>query len=373
MPAIKPHSTATTDVAWDGPRARSNLRTDGSASYYRSAHAWADPDGDPETKSGYKFIHHMVGSDGDVGAANTRAASAGIAILNGGRGGADIPDGDRKGVHAHLAKHLRDGGYSADDVPPLKQWEYDPATEELEINVAASMRPQSQDQRDYSKAFPFAFKDVTEAGQFEGWAAVFSNVDLQGDRIKRGAFAETIEESGGRWPVLFGHDTGRVVGFSTTAEEDAKGLRVAGEFTLASDEGRNAYATAKHAAGLGQKFGLSIGYGVREGGADYDGETGVRTLKNLTVYEFSLAAIPANPRARISQVKAAGDWTRREFEEHLRDAGFSKQAAARIIAAGFDALDRRDADEGETERAAREFMAELRGKAFLFELNERIY
>ena len=45
------------------------------------------------------------------------------------------------------------------------------------------------------------------------------------------------------------HNTGRVVGFSTAAEEDSKGLRVEGEFTFASDEGRNAYATVKHAAG----------------------------------------------------------------------------------------------------------------------------
>jgi phage head maturation protease len=157
-----------------------------------------------------------------------------------------------------------------------------------------------------------------------------------------------------------------VVGFSTAAEEDSKGLKVAGEFTLDSDEGHNAYATVRHAAKLGQKFGLSIGYAIRgEDGAHWDEQTGVRTLKNLTVYEFSLAAIPANPRARMTAVKArdlinAGEilWSIREFEEYLREAGLSKEAAKRFVAGGYGALDRRDADEGE-EEVRRAFMARV--------------
>jgi HK97 family phage prohead protease len=214
-------------------------------------------------------------------------------------------------------------------------------------------------------ACSFAFsKELTEAGQFEGHAAIFSQIDLQGDKIKRGAFLETIEESGGgHWPVLMAHNTGRVVGFSTAAEEDSKGLKVAGEFTLASDEGKSAYETVKHAARLGQKFGLSIGYSIRgEDGASYDENTGIRTLKNLTVWEFSLAAVPAAPRARISSVKSADSWTIREFEEHLRDVGFSQADAKRIASAGFNAHGQRDVDSGLT--AARDIMAALYSKQF---------
>jgi HK97 family phage prohead protease len=208
----------------------------------------------------------------------------------------------------------------------------------------------------------FALKELTETGQFEGHAAVFGNVDLQGDRIKRGAFAETIAESAGRWPVLFGHNTGRVVGFSTTAEEDTKGLRVEGEFTLSADEGRNAYATAKHAAGLGQKFGLSIGYGVREGGADYDADTGIRTLKNLTVYEFSLAAIPANPRARIAHVKDLDACrTVRDVERILCSLGLSDTEAKHLISLckGQRDADSRDALEREAEERQARIESEL--------------
>jgi HK97 family phage prohead protease len=219
-------------------------------------------------------------------------------------------------------------------------------------------------------ACSFAFsKELTEAGQFEGHAAVFGNIDLQGDKIKRGAFAETIEESAGRWPVLMAHSLGRVVGFSTGAEEDSKGLKVAGEFTLDSDEGRNAYATARHAAKLGQKFGLSIGYAIRgENGASYDESTNVRTLKNLTVYEFSLAAVPANPRARIAAVKELEDihdWTIREFEKYLRESGFSKEAARAIASRGFKAFDRSEADETPDDEGARALMSAVARESIL--------
>jgi len=177
-----------------------------------------------------------------------------------------------------------------------------------------------------------AFKEVTEDGQFEGHAAVFGNVDLGGDRIKRGAFTRTLAETGGKWPVLMGHMMARPVGFSTGGEEDSKGLLVRGEFTLAADDGRNAYALAKHAAKLKQPFGLSIGYGVGKDGAKFNSDTGVRDLSDLDVYEFSLAAVPMNPRARVARVKAAGEpLTEREIEGILRDAGFSISEAKCLI------------------------------------------
>lgn len=119
MPAIPPHKTATTDAAWDGPAAKANLKNDGDEAYYRKAFAWQDSKGDPKTKAAYKFIHHMVSSSGDVGAANTTGCSAGIGVLNGGRGGTTIPDGDRQGVYNHLAKHIRDAGK---DAPKLASW-----------------------------------------------------------------------------------------------------------------------------------------------------------------------------------------------------------------------------------------------------------
>ena len=106
--ALPVHHTAVSDAPWDGPRNEANLRNDGDAEYYRQAYAWVDPEKDPDTKAAYKFIHHNVSADGEVGAANIKACQTGIGVLNGARGGADIPEADREGVWKHLAAHLRD-------------------------------------------------------------------------------------------------------------------------------------------------------------------------------------------------------------------------------------------------------------------------
>lgn len=221
----------------------------------------------------------------------------------------------------------------------------------------------------------FSVKEVTESGQFEGHAAVFGNVDRQRDRIRRGAFKQSIEETGGKWPVLMGHDMGRVVGFSTEAKEDSKGLWVAGEFTLASDEGRNAHAVASHAASLNQKFGLSIGYGIPDGGADYDGESGIRVLKNITVYEFSMAAVPANDRARLLRVKDMSSI--REAERFLRQYMTHDEArdliaiikADREVTPNHNSAPDREVKE-HYRREMDEFLSGLRGSAFQSQLKE---
>ena len=114
---IRSHSTETSESPWNGSRNEKNLG-DAGESTLRRAYAWVEPEGDPNTKSAYKFIHHEVTKDGTVGPANERAAVNGIAVLNGARGGADIPASDRKGVHNHLGRHLRDAGKEPADLKP---------------------------------------------------------------------------------------------------------------------------------------------------------------------------------------------------------------------------------------------------------------
>ncbi|MBL3669054.1 HK97 family phage prohead protease [Streptomyces sp. M2CJ-2] len=113
--ALAVHSTDTSDASWDGPANSSDLPSEESA--LRQAHAWVDPDGDADTKSSYRFIHHFVDTDGNVGAASTVACTTAIGVLNGGRGGTTIPDDDRQAVYKHLARHLKDAGIKA---PELK-------------------------------------------------------------------------------------------------------------------------------------------------------------------------------------------------------------------------------------------------------------
>jgi len=151
MGAIGVHHTDTVDKPWDGPAAKANLKNDGTEAYYRSAFAWQDPDGDPTKKSSYKFIHHEVSAGGEVGPANLRACSAGIAVLNGGRGGADIPDADRKGVWSHLGGHLRDAGR---DVPELASMGVRAAPMVEHRIFGSSIRVVERRQEDISNAVP---------------------------------------------------------------------------------------------------------------------------------------------------------------------------------------------------------------------------
>ena len=104
---IRSHSTGTSTHSWAGPRMETKLG-DAPAKVLRRAYAWVDPEGDPDVKASYKFIHHEVGPGTEVGLANVKACTSGIGILNGARGGADVPDAHRKGIYNHLARHLRD-------------------------------------------------------------------------------------------------------------------------------------------------------------------------------------------------------------------------------------------------------------------------
>lgn len=113
--AMPPHDTETTawDTPWNGPAAVAALPADDEEAYARMFAYLSDGE-DPSKKQSWKFPHHEFARAEDEGAANVRAATAGIAILNGGQGGADIPDSARAGIYRHLADHIRD----ADREPP---------------------------------------------------------------------------------------------------------------------------------------------------------------------------------------------------------------------------------------------------------------
>lgn len=113
MGAVGTHQTATTDGPWDA--GANEKRIDGplTVAKARAAYAWYDSgaveDGELP-KSAAKFLHHEIGEDGSVGAANLAACSAAIGALHGARGGTNIPAADRRGVYDHVAAHLRDAG-----------------------------------------------------------------------------------------------------------------------------------------------------------------------------------------------------------------------------------------------------------------------
>jgi HK97 family phage prohead protease len=147
------------------------------------------------------------------------------------------------------------------------------------------------------RSFPLEIKDVGEDGTFEGYAAVFGNVDRVNDVIEPGAFKKTIAERP-EVPIFWMHDPHETVGIGKLSERH-KGLFVEGQLTLDVQRAREVHALMRD----GAVADLSIGYKAMK--KDY--RRSVRHLKEVKVGEFSLlpAGFAANELAVVTAVKAA--------------------------------------------------------------------
>ena len=109
---------ADRDRAWDGDAAEKRVRAwadaqDEPNAKYRDAHVWYDADA-KENFTAYKLLIADV-VDGRLRAV-PRGVFAAAAVMQGSRGGVDLPDKDRDRVKSHLAKYYA----KLDETPP---WE----------------------------------------------------------------------------------------------------------------------------------------------------------------------------------------------------------------------------------------------------------
>jgi uncharacterized protein len=191
-----------------------------------------------------------------------------------------------------------------------------------------------------------------KTGAFSGYGAIFGNVDQGGDLIEKGAFKDTLrgwEDKGKLPPMLLQHGGGFLgsandmlpIGKWTAMEENSKGLKVEGElFAMGTERGQYVYEGLK----AGALDGLSIGYRAKEFVLGTKPGQPRRTLKSVDLVELSVVTFPMNDKARIGAVKAGDIKTIREFEDFLRDVGFSNAQAKAIASSGFKAADPRDED-----------------------------
>ena len=170
------------------------------------------------------------------------------------------------------------------------------------------------------------FEDDTRT--VSGFGSVFGNTDSYGDVVLPGAFAESLKA---RKPaMLWQHRTDMIPGVWTAAEERKRGLYLEGAFAD-TPLGHEAYTLAK----MGAVTGLSIGFSTKKYSVDPKKNT--RQLEEVDLYEVSLVTFPANEKATITNVKSRPE-TLRQFEDFLREAGFSREDATTVALRGFKAL-----------------------------------
>ena len=208
------------------------------------------------------------------------------------------------------------------------------------------------------KEVKMAADDSSSVGTFEGYASVWGSVDLGGDMIARGAYTKTLDEwhNKGQLPqLLYYHNDQVIIGDWLEMREDDKGLFVKGQLWVKGDLRIEAAVMAYNVLRGTSVKGLSIGYRAK----DYDIQeqidgSQIRLLKEIELFEVSIAPYSMEPKAKVHAVKSLTDedgqiLTKREVEKVLRDAKLSRRQAKAFIGGGYDALVRDEQDRIEVE------------------------
>jgi Escherichia/Staphylococcus phage prohead protease len=151
-------------------------------------------------------------------------------------------------------------------------------------------------------------KTVTDAGagEIEGLATTYGNVDLQDDEMQPGAMDRTVEHwqrSRSRLPLLdwHGDSLSKLIGSVTALKSVAQGLWFRAGFGSDPESQR-----ARQLVKDGHLSGVSIGYLPVRQSYKQVGDKNVRALHEVKLLEISLTPVPANPQAQLTSVKSFG-------------------------------------------------------------------
>jgi HK97 family phage prohead protease len=197
--------------------------------------------------------------------------------------------------------------------------------------------------------------DAVTGMRFEGYGAVFGNIDKGGDLIEPGAFSAflaDIQQGKQDWPAMLSQHGGMgmtsqdmtAVGVWHDLAEDGRGLKSVGEFAD-TERGVELYKLGKMKPRPAIS-GLSIGYITKESVPRTRPEEPRRRLKRLDLIEISPVTFPMNGKARIESVKSLETIASlADAEAFLREVGgLSKSQAVAFIARVKAASGRGDPD-----------------------------
>lgn len=197
---------------------------------------------------------------------------------------------------------------------------------------------------------PLEMKETDSNGTIEGYAAVYNNVDSGFDVIRRGAFAESLQDlkaTGRTVKMLRQHDPAKVIGVWDEFHEDERGLKCKGRILTDVALGKETLALLRAKA----LSGLSIGYKTLQSDRITVGDMIAREITKAELWETSVVTFPMNELAGVTDVKNLS--SPRDVERILRDAGvpnkFAKLVATKGYQGAMEALnpDHRDGDEPE--------------------------
>jgi len=101
---FRAYDTLPDSASWNANESKKRVKewADGNFNKYKRAFTWYDKESMEKLRS-YKLPHHDI--RGGKLVTNWRGVAAAMASLLGARGGANVPDEDKKGIYKHLKKH----------------------------------------------------------------------------------------------------------------------------------------------------------------------------------------------------------------------------------------------------------------------------
>lgn len=210
-------------------------------------------------------------------------------------------------------------------------------------------------------------KDSLGNYEFEGYASTFGNVDLGNDVIVSGAFSKSLQKESSV-PILWQHRMDEPIGKSSELYQDEKGLKIA--YNLPKEDSFVRDRVMPQVK-IGSVKEMSIGYWVDD--YDYDPKTGIRYLKDISLFEVSLVTKAMNPEALITAFKSIESI--RDVENYLRKHGISNSESKTLISMIHrlkDSSDHRDVGQENSQREVddfKELMSDVKDLKTLFSNN----
>lgn len=214
----------------------------------------------------------------------------------------------------------------------------------------------------------FEIKQDGEERTVEGYITTFGNKDSYNDVIVKGAFGKSFKPN--KIKFLYQHDWKEVIGIMDSVKEDSHGIWVKAKFAN-TPRAQEAYELMK----MGALDSFSIGFRIEKFNYEKDGS---RTISKGHLMEASVVTFPANEMAQAVSVKGLDDnghISKRDFEDMLKQFGFSQKESCMIVSKSYEALEshwdngcedkednQSDSDLKQMESILDDFLNKLKGK-----------